>query len=143
MSEKKLHTLISRALGIEDPSLMMPIHGVTSTSNHCANGFLFVAVKGATALSRDGHDFIEAAVEKGAHAAIVDAQYQSKKDFGIPLIRVADTRRALSFLAEAFYDYPSQKLHVIGITGTNGKTSTTFMLHSILRHAGFSPKIMG
>ena len=99
-------------------------------------GGLFVAIAGHTA---DGHDFIEDAIERGA-AAIV-----SQKQIGcqIPHVRVADSRRALADIAACFYGNPSEHLTVIGITGTNGKTTTSEILGSMLMHSGFNVFVGG
>lgn len=120
-----------------------PITRITANSSECTPGTLFVAVRGATKTSKDGHDFISAAAKRGACAAVVDKAYHPQNDGTLALIFVDDTKTALCHLAEAFHDFPSRTLKVIGITGTNGKTSTSFMLHSILKAAGFKPKIMG
>jgi UDP-N-acetylmuramyl-tripeptide synthetase len=99
-------------------------------------GGLFVAIAGHTA---DGHDFIEDAIERGA-AAIV-----SQKQIGcqIPHVRVADSRRALADIAACFYGNPSEHLTVIGITGTNGKTTTAYLVESILQQAGLAVGVIG
>jgi UDP-N-acetylmuramoyl-L-alanyl-D-glutamate--2,6-diaminopimelate ligase len=119
------------------------ITGVTSKSHEVGPGFLFVAKKGATPESRDGHDFIEDALERGAVALIIDNNYKLKKIHSIPVFRTSKSACALAELCEAFWGYPSKSLSIIGITGTNGKTSTSFMLHSIFKTAGFRPVILG
>jgi UDP-N-acetylmuramoyl-L-alanyl-D-glutamate--2,6-diaminopimelate ligase len=92
-------------------------------------GGVFVARSGA---SVDGHDFIPQAVERGA-AAVFGSQ--PLQDLGVPYVQVADPQAVLGPLAAAYYEFPSQQLVLIGVTGTNGKTTTTTMLHSILRHS--------
>lgn len=134
--------LLSR-LDVEQIPTSMFIKGITANSSLCDEGFLFVATKKATPSSHDGHDFIDEAIGKGACAVVVDAEVKLEKSYPVPLIPARDSKITLCHLAEAFYDFPSHKLSVIGITGTNGKTSTSFMLHSILQQAGFTPKIMG
>jgi UDP-N-acetylmuramoyl-L-alanyl-D-glutamate--2,6-diaminopimelate ligase len=146
---KNLYTLINnhpwlaRSIDIGRIPATLSIKGLTASSSLCQKDFLFVAVKKATPTSRDGHDFIDEAISNGATIVFVDVEYKQKKTHAVPLIFVTDTKTALCHLAEAFYNFPSHHLHVIGITGTNGKTSTSFMLHSILQQAGFTPKIMG
>lgn len=141
-----LKALLAHALDI---GLTMPgcgdniIRGVTANSEHCRSGFLFVATKGATPTSRDGHDFIDKAIGNGACAVVCNRDYQRNALLSVPLIRVADSKLALCQLVEAFHDFPSRTLKVVGITGTNGKTSTTFMLHHILKTAGYTPRVMG
>ena len=114
-----------------DKDLDPQIASVHYRSQEVRPGGLFVAIAGHTA---DGHDFIEDAIERGA-AAIV-----SQKQIGcqIPHVRVADSRRALADIAACFYGNPSEHLTVIGITGTNGKTTTAYLVESILQQAGLA-----
>ena len=99
-------------------------------------GGLFVAISGHTA---DGHDFIDQALARGAVAIIVERPVE--KDAVI--ISVENTRKALSAVAAVFYGNPSQKLTLIGITGTNGKTTTAYLVESILYSAGVSVGVIG
>jgi UDP-N-acetylmuramoyl-L-alanyl-D-glutamate--2,6-diaminopimelate ligase len=99
-------------------------------------GGLFVAISGHTA---DGHDFIDQALARGAVAIIVERPVE--KDAVI--ISVENSRKALSAVAASFYGNPSQKLFVVGITGTNGKTTTAYLAESILRSAGLSVGVIG
>lgn len=119
------------------------VTGITANSQDCQKGFLFVATKGARSSSRDGHHFIQHAISNGASAIVAQDPWFKEAQSHVPIIWAKDSKAALCHLAESFYDDPSSSLCVIGITGTNGKTSTSFMLHSILREAGHSPKIMG
>lgn len=139
----KYHPQLPSHLDVEQIPASIDIKGITATSSLCDEGFLFVATKKATPSSHDGHDFIDNAINQGACAVVVDAEIKLKKSYPVPLIVARDSKKTLCHLVEAFYDFPSHQLSVIGITGTNGKTSTSFMLHSILQHAGFNPKIMG
>jgi len=91
-------------------------------------GGVFVARRG---LNSDGHNYIAQAIERGA-AAIVGEQ---AIDVEVPYIQVRDAQSALGYLAASFYDFPSHKLTVFGVTGTNGKTTTIHLLHSILNKA--------
>jgi len=99
-------------------------------------GGLFVAIEGFTF---DGHAFIDDAVQRGA-AAIV-AQHPVAAD--VPVYAVANTRRALASLADAFFGHPSRELILIGVTGTNGKTTTAYILEGILQQAGFNVGVIG
>lgn len=100
----------------------MRVEGITAHSRGVRPGFCFVAVRGTTA---DGHDFVDEAMARGAAAVVVD-----RPEVGRRLARhggraavavVADSRLALAWMAAAFYDYPSQELDVIGVTGTVGR----------------------
>ncbi len=106
------------------------ITGVVSDSRQVRQGFLFVALQGA---NTDGHRFIPAALEAGA-ACI--AGVQAPSSFGVPYLQVSDTRMTLPFLAAALYGYPARSLTMIGVTGTDGKTTTTNMIYHILQASG-------
>jgi len=105
-------------------------------SQEVVPGGLFVAIPG---LRADGHDFLEDAFARGAAAAITQKEARVS---GLT-IRVTDSRRALADLASRFYRWPAEKLVVIGITGTNGKTTTAFLIESILDNAGFEVGVIG
>jgi UDP-N-acetylmuramoyl-L-alanyl-D-glutamate--2,6-diaminopimelate ligase len=105
------------------------ISGVTNDSRFVRPGDLFVAVPG---FERDGASFVPAAISAGAVAIAA----QRDLDTGIPLVLVPDARRALADLAAAFYGHPSRSLSVVGVTGTDGKTSTTRLISSILEARG-------
>lgn len=119
------------------------INNLTANSNDCKKNTLFIATKGATDKSLNGHDFIEHAISNNAAAIVIDKSYQVNKSYPVPILTAKDSKEALCFLAEAFFGFPSHHLTVVGITGTNGKTSTSFMLHSILKQAGLKTRIMG
>jgi UDP-N-acetylmuramoyl-L-alanyl-D-glutamate--2,6-diaminopimelate ligase len=120
----------------------LPISGISASSQCIKTGFLFVAKRGATKQSRDGHDFIDDAILRGAKAVVVDSHWQ-QRELSVPILVADDTALALSYLCESFFGWPSRKLKLIGITGTNGKSSTSFMLYSILKAAGFRTALMG
>ena len=107
------------------------ITGIVSDSRAVKPGNLFVALTGGTT---DGHQFIPAAIAAGAAAIVGMAPGPIS---GIPYLQVADSRMALAYLAAAFYGNPGRKLTVIGVTGTDGKTTTTNLIHAILQAAGF------
>jgi UDP-N-acetylmuramoyl-L-alanyl-D-glutamate--2,6-diaminopimelate ligase len=92
-------------------------------------GGVFVARKG---MSVDGHQFIPKAIEKGAAAIVGEAEL---RDLPVPYVQVKNAQEAVGYLAAAYHDYPSRKLIVIGVTGTDGKTTTSTMIHSILKEA--------
>ena len=119
----------------------LEIDGLAQDSRRVRPGDLFVAVKGHVA---DGHNFIEDAVKNGAAALVVESSSGLKwVDRKIPLIRVRDSRDALSKIAVTYYDSPFNKMNLIGITGTNGKTTTSYLLESILLRAGARPGVIG
>ena len=99
---------------------------------------LFVCVKGAVT---DGHRFVAEAVEKGAAALVVSDEVHVPET--VTVIKVKDTRYALALLSAAYFDYPAEQLKVIGITGTKGKTTTTYMVKSILEGAGYKVGLIG
>lgn len=138
----KSHSYLSSTLEYNNIS-GLKISTITSKSSQCVPQSLFVAKKGATPESRDGHAFIQHALSLGASAVIIDQSFELSQELPVPVIRASNSARALAVLCEAYWGFPSQKLKIIGLTGTNGKTSTSFMLHSIFKTAGFEAKIIG
>lgn len=112
--------------------------GFTYDSRRVAPGDFFVCIKG---FQHDGHDFISEAVAGGCTGVVVQRDVSVPP--GINKIEVPDTRRALAHLSAAFYDHPSRKLRLIGVTGTNGKTTTTYLIDAILREAGYRTGLIG
>ncbi|MGD0121436.1 MAG: UDP-N-acetylmuramoyl-L-alanyl-D-glutamate--2,6-diaminopimelate ligase [Candidatus Limnocylindrales bacterium] len=111
---------------------MLPVRGVTSDSRQVRPGFVFVAVSGTHA---DGHDFVAASAALGAAVAIVERPVAGA---ALSQIVVADTRRALATAAAWWYGDPSRELGMVGITGTDGKTTTAFLAVAVLEAAGIS-----
>lgn len=112
-------------------------------SRKVAKGDVFVCVSGAVS---DGHNYISQVIEKGAKAVIVEkdlASLELGENKEVTVIRVNDTREALAHMAAAFFGHPAKELKVIGITGTKGKTTTTYMIKSILENAGFKTGLIG
>ena len=113
------------------------ITSVTNDSRECTSGTLFVAVRGFTT---DGHKYIEKAAQNGA-SAIVCEEYTP--NISIPQIIVKNSRRAEAEVSGAFYDHPSKKFRLIGITGTNGKTTVTYLVKHILEECGYKVGLIG
>lgn len=88
---------------------------------------LFIAIEG---YKTDGHNYIEAAIENGAKTVLVQKDIEVKQD--VTVVRVTDTRLAMALIANSAYNHPSEKFELVGVTGTNGKTSITFLLGEIL-----------
>ena len=107
------------------------IEGLTANSNKVSKGDLFFAVRGKNI---DGHDYIQNAIDAGASAIISDGRDSRK--LPVPEIKVSNTRMALSKVASEYFGHPSKKLIVIGVTGTNGKTTTASIIKSILDEDG-------
>lgn len=102
------------------------IKSVQINSKEIEEGDLFVCTMGVTA---DRHDFIDEAIKNGASAVIVSRDVGKKK---VPIIKVPDTNRELPYLCQKFYDYPDNKLKMIGVTGTDGKTSVTTIIQTLI-----------
>lgn len=107
-------------------------------SRRVGPGGLFFALRGVAA---DGHRFIPAAVDAGAAAIVLEDDAFAPAS--VPWVRVADARLALSRMAAFFYGDPTAQVPVIGITGTNGKTTTTYLLEAMLEHGGMPPAVLG
>ena len=107
-------------------------------SRKVQEGSVFVCISGTL---RDAHDFIPDVIAKGAKAIVVEKDVERKE--GITYIKVENSRRALAYLSAAYFGHPARKLKTIGITGTKGKTTTTYMVKSILESAGIKTGLIG
>lgn len=114
----------------------VPISDVTHDSRQVGPGVLFVAVRGFTS---DGHDFVTSAVAGGAAALCVEQRQGS----ALPQLIVPDGRAALPILAATVHHHPSRRLRVVGVTGTNGKTTVAYLLESIATAAGVRNAVVG
>lgn len=121
------------------------VSAVVYDSRKVTEGCLFLCIAGANA---DGHDFAADVVEKGARVLVVEkevalpeAMLPPQKE--VTVIKVADTRYAMAFLAAEWFGNPAREMKTIGITGTKGKTTTTYMVKSILEHAGHKVGLIG
>lgn len=113
---------------------------VVYDSRKIEEGCLFICIKGA---NFNGHDYIKEACEKKAACVVLCEDVTWEKDTDTTLIRVENTRYAMAFIAAAWFEHPAEKLKVIGITGTKGKTTTTYLVKSILEHAGHKVGLIG
>ncbi|MDQ0160160.1 UDP-N-acetylmuramoyl-L-alanyl-D-glutamate--2,6-diaminopimelate ligase [Alkalibacillus salilacus] len=136
---RQLHDLIKE---IKQPELIEAmdnpiIEGLVDHSRKVKKGDLFIAVQGYEA---DGHQFIQDAIDRGAVAVIGE---KNLTGFDVPYIKVDNSRHILGELAKVFYDYPFEDKLVIGVTGTNGKTTTSHMLHHLLVESSFQVGLIG
>ncbi|WP_112181061.1 UDP-N-acetylmuramoyl-L-alanyl-D-glutamate--2,6-diaminopimelate ligase [Paraliobacillus zengyii] len=113
------------------------IHGIAESSSEVKPGFIFVAIKGYRS---DGHDYIEDAIKNGASIIIGEKQFT---DLSVPFINVSNSRKALAVIAGNFYGNPSHNKIMIAITGTNGKTTTSYLVKHILESNGMSCGLVG
>jgi UDP-N-acetylmuramoyl-L-alanyl-D-glutamate--2,6-diaminopimelate ligase len=102
-------------------------------SRQADEGSLFVAVRGTV---NDGHSYVETVISQGTVAVVVE-EMPATLHSGITYVRVKDSALALSMIASNYYDHPSEKLSLIGVTGTNGKTTTATLLHAVFRKMGY------
>ena len=116
----------------------LPVTGVAYHSQKVTPGGIFVALKGCRT---DGHRYLAASLKKGARVVVSDQDLPPRP--GVTRVRVPQARLALAVLSAAFYGHPSRELALVGITGTNGKTSTTFLLEAILSRAGHRVGVVG
>jgi UDP-N-acetylmuramoyl-L-alanyl-D-glutamate--2,6-diaminopimelate ligase len=123
---------VARVLG-ELPPL---VEAISSDSRAAGPGTMFVALRGERF---DGHAYVSGAIARGASVIVAERELESS----VPVVVVPDTRVAASALADAFYDRPSQSLAVVGVTGTNGKTTTTHLLRDVLEAAGIPCAVIG
>ncbi len=145
MKLSKLYSAVHEAgikiSGAENNANWTPKQEIEVTSLHyntrdVQSGGLFVAIEG---FSTDGHRYIQDAVDMGAVAVVS----QKPSAAPIPVLQVSDSRKALAVMADHFYGTPSRHLTVIGITGTNGKTTTAYLIENILLAAGFQVGVIG
>ena len=114
------------------------VKGLAYDSRKVSEGFAFACISGSM---QDGHDFIPEVVKKGAKVLVVQKEVEAPED--VTVIRVKNTRLALALMSAAWFDYPAEKLKTIGITGTKGKTTTSYMIKSILEQGGIKTGLIG
>jgi len=113
---------------------------VVYDSRKVTQGCLFICIPGANA---DGHDFAAQVVESGARVLVVQRDVKLPEEVEVTVIRVEDTRYAMAFISAAYFGHPAKRLKVIGITGTKGKTTTTYLVKNILEEAGRRVGLIG
>jgi UDP-N-acetylmuramoyl-L-alanyl-D-glutamate--2,6-diaminopimelate ligase len=113
------------------------VKGIAYHSKQVEKDFLFAAIRGVEA---DGHQFVNEAIERGAAALVLE---QEREVSNRTMVLVPDSRRALAKISSNFYGDPSSRLSLIGITGTNGKTTTTYLVESIFKKAGWNAGVIG
>jgi UDP-N-acetylmuramoyl-L-alanyl-D-glutamate--2,6-diaminopimelate ligase len=126
-------------LGVSNSGGDPEISGLDYNSRRVQPGWVFVAMRGE---SSDGNRFIDTALKHGAVAVVTDSRSEHRRH-RMPWTVVPSGRRALARMSANFYGHPAEKLKIIGITGTNGKTTTSFLCESILRHVGRSSALIG
>ena len=135
----KLNELLQtvKPLAVEGP-VDRDITGITYDSRRVMPGNLFVAMRGE---NTDGHRYVEAAIDRGAAAVVLERE--GGLNPRATRIRVEDARHTLALASAEFYSHPSQQLKVVGVTGTNGKTTTAFMIKAIMESAGLGAGLIG
>ena len=140
MKLNELLTMMDTNMTLPPDRTEQEVKDIVYDSRKVKPGSLFVAVRG---FRLDGHQFIAQAVKKGATAILAEIDGTVKEDISVPVIRVPNSRVALAHIAAAYYRNPSQKLKLIGITGTKGKTTTSYLVKSIIEAAGCSSGLVG
>ncbi|UOR10526.1 UDP-N-acetylmuramoyl-L-alanyl-D-glutamate--2,6-diaminopimelate ligase [Halobacillus amylolyticus] len=115
----------------------LDIRGLTDSSNEVEPGFLFVAISG---YQFDGHTYIQDAIRKGATVVVGDQDYLSSD---VPYIQVPNSKQALGILARNYYHDPASSKIMVGITGTNGKTTTSYLMKHLLEDMGYTCSLLG
>jgi len=140
MTLRELVSVLPVQEPVAGPRAELEVTDVVQDSRKAVPGSLFVAVRG---FHSDGHHFIPQAVRQGAVAVVADAASGPVPAVDAPVIRVPDSRKALAALAAKFYDYPSRRIKIVGITGTKGKTTTSYLTRSIVEAAGHRTGLIG
>ena len=138
--QKQLHQLVDLLPGVKViGNVGKTIKDITSDSRVVQEGSLFIALKGIHA---DGHAFLANAAAGGAVAALVE-EVPAVVPEGLTLLQVSDVKTAMENIVPWFYDYPGKAMRMIGVTGTNGKTTSTNIIRHVLKSAGYKCGLLG
>lgn len=135
LSQFSKDLLVKRIIGNPD----VEITGIKSHSGSVMPGDLFICVPG---IRTDGHEYVNEAIQRGCAAVVTEKEIEGLEE-SITCMIVPDTRRAMAVLADSYYGHPSKAMKLIGVTGTNGKTTTTHMIEHILHHTGHKTGLIG
>ncbi|MGN1148552.1 MAG: Mur ligase domain-containing protein, partial [Lachnospiraceae bacterium] len=124
----------------ERGSLEIEVPEVIYDSRKVSKGCLFICIKG---MNFDSHDAAAQIVEQGAAVLVVEREVELPDTAEVTVIKVENTRYAMAFIAAAWFGHPAEEMKIIGITGTKGKTTTTYLVKSILENAGHKVGLVG
>lgn len=121
-------------------SLDTDVKAVCYDSRKVEKGDLFVCITG---FQTDGHKYAKSAIEKGASVIVAEHMADGMEDNDVTVVLTDNTRKAQAYISAAYYDHPSEKINVIGVTGTNGKTTTTYLIKTIYDSLGYKTGVIG
>ncbi len=136
---KRLNELVKGVPCAIEGNSTVEVKGIAFNSTAVGPGFLFVAIEG---LAADGRQYIDDAVNRGATVIATSDPARVRKNW-VTAVQTRTPRRFLAQVANRFYDFPARKLTLVGVTGTNGKTTTTYLLRAMARQAGIEPGFIG
>ena len=137
----KLQALLAKLdYTVENGTLEKEVSAVVYDSRKVEKDCLFICIKG---MNFDGHDYVTEVIDKGASVLVVEQDIVLPQTTDVTIIKVADTRYAMAFISAAWFGNPAEKLKVIGITGTKGKTTTAYMVYHILEKVGIKAGLVG
>lgn len=124
------------SIGITNREISKVIYDSRKVTKDC----LFICIEGA---NFDGHQYVEEVIQKGAGAVVVSKEVIMPEGYDVPIIKVNNTRYAMAFISAAYFGNPANQMKIIGVTGTKGKTTTTYLVKSILEKAGYKVGLVG